>query len=93
MMTRFFDRKILQKFILHGGGSSTASVNKLLKEGHAESPNGFVISPKSIIVKFCDSFNVSNFTHNQKILNKNNLCLYFKGRLFIYKVKEFSFYF
>ena len=29
--------------MVHGGRSSDTSVNELLKEGHAESPNGFVI--------------------------------------------------
>ena len=40
-------------------------------------------SPKSIIVKAGKQFNgyVSNFTHNQKIQNKNNLCVYFKRKL------------
>ena len=28
---------------MHGGRSSETSVNELLKEGHAESPNGFAI--------------------------------------------------
>ena len=28
---------------MHGGRSSEKSVNKFLMEGHAESPNGFVI--------------------------------------------------
>ena len=40
-------------------------------------------SPKSIIVKVGNQFNgyASNFTHNQKIQNKNNLCVYFKRKL------------
>ena len=40
-------------------------------------------SPKSIVVKTGDQFNgyVSNFSHNQKIQNKNKLCVYFKRKL------------
>ena len=33
--------------MVHGGRSSETSVNKLLKEGHAESPNGFVIKSQN----------------------------------------------
>ena len=52
-------------------------------------------SPKSIIVKAGNQFNgyVSNFTHNQKIQNKNKLAFVFKEIYFIFKVKEFSSYF
>ena len=40
-------------------------------------------SPKSRIIKAGNQFNgyVSNFTHDQKMQNKNNLCIYFKKRL------------
>ena len=50
--------------------------------------------PKSIIVKAGNQFNahVSNFTHNQKIQNKNNFYVYFKRNLFIFIANEFSFY-
>ena len=50
-------------------------------------------SPKSKIVKVGKQLNfyVSNFTDDQKLQNKNNLCIYFKRKLF--QVKEFSFYF
>ena len=39
--------------------------------------------PKSKIIKAGHQFNgyVSNFTHDQKIQNKNNLCVYFKRKL------------
>ena len=39
-------------------------------------------SLKSRIVKAGNQFNanVSNFTHDQKIQNKNNLCIYFKRK-------------
>ena len=50
-------------------------------------------SPKSKIVKVGKQLNVyvSNFTDDQKLQNKKNLCIYFKRKLF--QVKEFSFYF
>ena len=32
--------------LVQGGRSSETSVNELLKEGHAEDPNGFVIKSK-----------------------------------------------
>ena len=40
-------------------------------------------SPKSRIIKAGNQCNgyVSNFTHDQKIQNKNNLCIYFKRKL------------
>ena len=40
-------------------------------------------SPKSKTIKPGIQFNgyVSNFTHDQKIQNKNNLCVYFKRNL------------
>ena len=40
-------------------------------------------SPKSRIIKAGNQFNgyVSNFTHYQKIQNKNNICIYFKRKL------------
>ena len=40
-------------------------------------------SPKSKIIKAGIQLNgyVSNFTHDQKIQNKNNLCVYFKRKL------------
>ena len=49
---------------MRGGRSSETSINELIKEGHAESPNG----PKSIIIKAGNQFNghVSNFTHKKK---------------------------
>ena len=79
---------------MHGGRSSDTSVSKLFKEGHAESPNDF-ISLKLIIVEAGKKLYgyVSSFTPSQKIQNKNKLCVYFKRRLFVFKVKEFSFYF
>ena len=41
------------------------------------------LSRKSKIIKTGNQLNgyVSNFTHDQKIPNKNNLCVYFKRRL------------
>ena len=61
---------------MNGGRCSETSVNELLKEGHVE-------SPMSVIVKVGNQFNgyVSDFTHNQKIQNKSNLCVYFKTEL------------
>ena len=58
--------------MVHGGRSSEISVNKLLKEGHAESPNGFVIKSLINIFKAGNQFTgyVSDFTHNQKIKKK-----------------------
>ena len=40
-------------------------------------------SPMSVIVKVGNQFNghVSDFTHNQKIQNKSNLCVNFKTEL------------
>ena len=38
-------------------------------------------SSKSIIVKAGNQFNVFKFTHNQKMQNKNNLCIYFKRKV------------
>ena len=40
-------------------------------------------SPKSKIIKAGNQFSgyVSNFTHGQKIQNKNNICIYFKRKL------------
>ena len=40
-------------------------------------------SPESTILKAGNQLNgyVSNFTHNQKIQNKNNFCVYFKRNL------------
>ena len=51
--------------------------------------------PKSRIIKAGNQLNgyVSNFTHDQKIQNKNNICIYLKKSYFIFKVKEFGFYF
>ena len=53
---------------MHGRRSSDTSLNELLMEGHAESPTGFVVNPKSIIIKAGNQFNscVSNFNHDQK---------------------------
>ena len=80
---------------MHSRRSSDTSVNELLKEGHAESPNGFVIkSQNQKIIKAGNRFNgyASNFTHDQKLQNKSNLCIYFKRKLLNFKVKEMSFY-
>ena len=40
-------------------------------------------SPKSRIIKAGNQFNgyLSNFTQDQKMRNKNNLCIYFKRKL------------
>ena len=40
------------------------------------------LSPKSKIIKAGNQFNgyVSNYAHGQKLQNKNNLCVYFKGK-------------
>ena len=78
---------------MKGGTSSGISVNEFPNEGHAESSNDFVIKSQIKIVKVGKQLNVyvSNFTDDQKLQNKNNLCIYFKRKLF--QVKEFSFYF
>ena len=49
----------------------------------------------SRIIKAGNQFNgyVSNFTHDQKLQNKNNLCIFLKESYFIFKVKEYGFYF
>ena len=69
---------------MHDGRSSDPSVNELVKEGHTESPNGLQSSPKPNIIKTGNQLNghISNFTHDQKIKNKNNLCVYFKRTFF-----------
>ena len=53
---------------MHVRRSSDTLLNELLMEGHAESPTGFVVNPKSIIIKAGNQFNscVSNFNHDQK---------------------------
>ena len=58
--------------VVHGGEWLETLVNKLLKEGHAESPNGFVIKSLINIFKAGNQFTgyVSDFTHNQKIKKK-----------------------
>ena len=33
--------------LMHGGRGSKISINELLKEGHAESPNGFAIKSQN----------------------------------------------
>ena len=46
-------------------------------------------NPKSIIVKAGNQFNAyeSNFTHNQKMQNKNKLCVYFKTKLLHFQIR------
>ena len=53
---------------MHGRRSSDTLLNELLMEGHAESPAGFVVNPRSIIIKTGNQFNscVSNLNHDQK---------------------------
>ena len=53
---------------MHVRRISETSVNKPLKEGHAEGLMALASSPKSIIVKAGNQFNgyVSNYTHNKK---------------------------
>ena len=80
---------------MRGGRSSDTSVNKLLTEVHAESPMALSSSPKSNIFKAGNQLTdyVSNITHDQKHKTKITFInVYFK-RKFIFKVKEFSFYF
>ena len=66
-----------------GGKSSETSVKELLKEGHAESPDGFVLKSKSLTVSAGNQFNDygSNSTHNEKVENKTRLCVCFKRKL------------
>ena len=55
----------------------------------------FSSSPKSRIIKAGNQLNgyVSNFTHDQKIQNKNNLCIYFKRKLLFSKSRSLVFTF
>ena len=65
---------------MHGGRRSDTSVNELLNDIYAERPNSFAIKPQ---IKNYWQFSgyVFNFTHEQKIQNKNNLCVYFKKQV------------
>ena len=58
-----------------------------LRKKYAKSPNGFAIKYQSVILKSgnqCNSY-VSKFSQNQKLQNKNKLCVYFKGKLLGYQ--------
>ena len=54
--------------------NSETSMNELFKEGHVESPNGFITRSQNN--NYHNNY-VSNFTHNLKIENKNKFCIYF----------------
>ena len=52
----------------------------------------FSSSPKSKSIKADNEFNsyVSNFTHDQNVQNKNNLCVYFKRKLLQFQRQKVS---
>ena len=78
-----------------GGKSSETSVKELLKEGQAESPDGFVLKSKSLTVSAGNQFNDygSNSTHNEKYKTKLNFTFVLKESYFIFNVTEVRFYF
>ena len=69
---------------MHGGWSTGASGNKLLKEGHAESPRGFAVKSQNqqllklatnSMVMYLILLIIKKSKTKTIIQNKNNLCV------------------
>ena len=58
-------------------------ISKRLRRDMQKALMALSSSPKSKIIKTRNQLNgyASNFTHDKKIQNKNNLCVYFKRKL------------